>query len=60
LGQKSRAEIAEDYYQRPHKDANLLAPLDMQCDWLCELGFIEVDCYLKIFELAVFVGIHPA
>ncbi len=30
-----------------------------QCDWLREIGFIHVDCYLKYFELAVFAGIKP-
>jgi SAM-dependent methyltransferase len=56
---KSREEVARDYHDRPHKDANILTPLELQCGWLRELGFQQVDCYLKIFELAVFGGIHP-
>jgi hypothetical protein len=41
---------------RPDKEENILAPVEAQCDWLRELGFIDVDCYLKLFELAVFGG----
>ena len=33
-----------------------LSHLDVQCGWLCEVGFEEVDCYLKIHEFAVFGG----
>ena len=52
----SRSEVAETYYHRPDKAANILAPVEMQCQWLREIGFIDVDCYLKVFELAVFGG----
>jgi len=31
--------------------------LEKQCEWLREIGFNEVDCYMKIFELALFGGI---
>ncbi len=54
---QTREQAAEDYHNRPHKDANILAPLDMQCDWLREIGYAHVDCYLKIFELALFGGV---
>ncbi|RMG93243.1 MAG: class I SAM-dependent methyltransferase [Chloroflexi bacterium] len=57
---KSREEIAQIYYNRPDKAANILTPVEIQCDWLRELGFVHVDCYLKIFELAVFAGIKPS
>ncbi len=37
--------------------ANLiLAPLDDQCQWLREIGYIDVDCFFKAFELAIFGG----
>ncbi|MBZ5618829.1 MAG: class I SAM-dependent methyltransferase [Acidobacteriia bacterium] len=55
----SRAEIAETYYHRPDKEANILAPVELQCQWLREIGFADVDCYLKVFELAVFGGRRP-
>jgi tRNA (cmo5U34)-methyltransferase len=53
---QSRQEISVNYYDRPDKAANLLAPVEQQCQWLREIGFADVDCYLKIFELAVFGG----
>ena len=52
----SRAEIAATYVNRPDKDANILAPVETQCEWLRALGFTDVDCYFKAFELAVFGG----
>ena len=56
---KSRQEIAREFYDRPDKVANILAPVEAQCDWLSALGFVQVDCYLKIFELALFGGLRP-
>lgn len=56
---KSKEEIAIEYYNRPDKDANILAPLEIQCDWLKELGFVDVDCFIKLFELALFGGRRP-
>lgn len=54
----SREAVADEYHNRPHKEANILAPLETQCAWLREIGFAHVDCYLKIFELALFGGIR--
>jgi tRNA (cmo5U34)-methyltransferase len=56
---KSRTEVAEKYYRRPDKMANILAPVELQCQWLREIGFADVDCYLKVLELAVFGGRRP-
>ena len=53
---KTREEVAEQFVHRPDKAANILAPVELQCEWLREIGFQDVDCYLKIFELAVFGG----
>ncbi len=53
---KSRREVEHEYYRRPDKAANILAPVEFQCQWLRQIGFVDVDCYLKIFELAVFGG----
>jgi hypothetical protein len=52
----SRDAIAETYYTRPDKKENLLAPVEEQCQWLRQLGFRDVDCFFKIFELALFGG----
>jgi SAM-dependent methyltransferase len=56
---KSREQIADEYVHRPDKEANILAPVGDQCDWLRQIGFEDVDCYFKVFELAVFGGRKP-
>ena len=56
---KSREQVAQEFYYRPDKAANILAPVEDQCNWLREIGFAHVDCYFKVFELAVFGGIKP-
>jgi len=56
---KTRQEIADIYLNRPDREANLLAPIETQCDWLREIGFEQVDCYFRIYELAVIAGRRP-
>ncbi len=56
---KTGAEVAREYYRASPSEAVRLAPLEVQCDWLHEIGFENVDCYLKISELAVFGGQRP-
>ncbi len=53
---KTREDVAREFYYRPDKHANILAPVESQCDWLREAGYVDVDCYFKVFELAVFGG----
>lgn len=53
----SREEVDQRYYSRPDKEANILSPVETQCDWLREIGFERVDCFLKIYELALFGGV---
>jgi SAM-dependent methyltransferase len=55
---KSREVVAQEFHDRPHKEANILAPVEVQLQWLRDIGFQQVDCYLKIFELAVFGGLR--
>jgi SAM-dependent methyltransferase len=55
--QKSREELNRQYYNREDKKANILALVEEQCNWLREIGFVDVDCFLKIFELALFGGV---
>jgi SAM-dependent methyltransferase len=52
----TRESIASTYYHRPDKKENILAPVDEQCRWLRHIGFTDVDCFLKVFELAIFGG----
>lgn len=58
-GTRTFDQLAEEYKNRPDKSANILAPTELQCDWLREIGYEEVDCYFRIFELAVFGGRRP-
>ena len=58
-GSRSFEQLAEEYKNRPDKAANILAPVELQCDWLREIGYEEVDCYFRIYELAVFAGCKP-
>ena len=53
---RPRREIAAAYYSRPDAGANILAPVEDQCAWLREIGFVDVDCFFKILELALFGG----
>ncbi len=55
--QKSRQAIAQNYYSRHDQNANILTLVETQCNWLREIGFIDVDCFLKLFEIALFGGI---
>ncbi|MCT7950866.1 class I SAM-dependent methyltransferase [Ancylothrix sp. C2] len=56
---KSRDELAKEYYHRPDKAANILSSVEIQCHWLRNLGFRDVDCFLKVFEIALFGGKRP-
>ena len=53
---KTRDECASTYCARPDKEENILASVEEQCEWLRQIGFKDVDCFFKIFELAVFGG----
>jgi ubiquinone/menaquinone biosynthesis C-methylase UbiE len=56
---KSRDDVASEYVHRPDKEENILASVEEQCGWLREIGYQDVDCYFKLFELAVFGGRKP-
>ncbi len=58
-GTKTRQEIADVFMKRPDREANILLPVEVQCEWLREIGYEEVDCYFRIYELAVFAGRKP-
>jgi tRNA (cmo5U34)-methyltransferase len=59
-GTRTIDQLAEEYKNRPDKAANILAPTELQCDWLRKIGYEEVDCYFRIYELAVFGGRRPS
>lgn len=52
----NRAQIEQAYSDRADKKENILAPVGTQCGWLEEIGFVDVDCYFKVFEFALFGG----
>ncbi|MEM7114496.1 MAG: class I SAM-dependent methyltransferase [Chloroflexota bacterium] len=58
-GTLTRTAVSTDYHARSDKIANILAPVEIQCNWLREIGFAHVDIFLKIFELALFGGLKP-
>lgn len=53
-------EVYASYRDRADGGANILAPVWDQVQWLREIGFIDVDCAFKCFELSVFAGRKPA
>jgi ubiquinone/menaquinone biosynthesis C-methylase UbiE len=55
-GTRTKEELGKEYYHREDKKANILATVEVQCQWLREIGYQDVDCYFKILELAVFGG----
>lgn len=57
---KDRDQVAREYVFRPDKAANILAPVEDQLSWLTAIGYTDVDCYFRVFELAVFGGRKPA
>jgi SAM-dependent methyltransferase len=49
-------QVRRDFLERPDRAANILAPVEDQCQWLRRIGFKDVDCFWKYFELAIFGG----
>lgn len=54
-----KEEEIEAFLKRPDNDLNVLAPVEEQCSWLRDAGFVDVDCFFKCFETAVFGGRRP-
>ena len=55
-----RDAVAATFYNRSDKNENILAPVTDQCQWLCEIGYTDVDCFFKAFELALLGGRKPS
>lgn len=47
------------YRNRQDAETNILSSVEVQCDWLRDIGFSDVDCSFKALELAVFGGRRP-
>jgi len=54
-----RSDMEEQYYGRDDKILNKLSLVEIQCDWLREIGFYDVDIFFKVLELALFGGRKP-
>jgi SAM-dependent methyltransferase len=54
----TRALVLKEFLERPDRAANILASVEDQCKWLRDMGFRDVDCFWKYFELAIFGGIR--
>ncbi len=52
----SKEIVADGFRNRPDKDEDQLAPIEAQCEWLREIGFKDVDCFFKHFEIGLFGG----
>jgi len=50
------SQVRREYLERPDRAANILASVEEQCRWLREIGFRDVDCFWKYFEVAIFGG----
>jgi SAM-dependent methyltransferase len=57
---QTHEQVYSWYHGRDDKILNKLAPVEDQCDWLREIGFIHVDCFFKIFELTLFGGVKAS
>ncbi len=52
-------EALKKIHTRLDKSANRLTPVETQLQWLRAIGFKDVDCYWKHYELAVLAGYKP-
>lgn len=57
---KTRERVVAEFHSHADREANVLASVETQCQWLVEAGFDDVDCFFKYFELCVFGGRRPA
>lgn len=58
-GHEDFDDVMASYRMRADGPANILAPVCDQLGWLRDIGYVDVDCSFKCFELAVFSGRKP-
>ena len=58
-GKETRQDIADKFYNREDKVLNKLTLVEKQVDWLDDIGYINTDCFFKLYELALFGGQKP-
>jgi tRNA (cmo5U34)-methyltransferase len=54
----TRDQVYREFMERPDRAANILALVEDQCRWLRDIGFQDVDCFWRYFELAIFGGVR--
>lgn len=60
LGQSPNTkELWSNHLKRPDKEDNILLSVETQCEWLREIGFYDVECFFKCFEMTIFGGRKP-
>ena len=52
----SREVAADIYKNRPDKEEDRPALVEDQCGWLGDAGYRDVDCFFKVFAIAIFGG----
>jgi len=52
----SRDSVEESFINRPDRDEDKPVLVDTQCRWLRDIGFKDVDCFFKLFVIAIFGG----
>lgn len=57
--QQTKEDVERAYRNRQDAETNILAPVEEQCQWLRDLGYVDVDCFFKALELAAFAGRRP-
>lgn len=55
----TREQVRYEFATRQEREADILSPVWEQCQWLRAIGFADVDCFFKSYELAVFGGRSP-
>ena len=58
-GPQTREQITDAFNSRQDKNVNKLTRVEAQCGWLREIGYLDVDCYFRIYSLAVLAGRRP-
>lgn len=53
-------ETLQRFANREDVKQGLLLPIGQQLDWLREVGYTDVGCFFKTFDMAIFGGRRPA
>ena len=55
---RSNGEDDEKWFNK-YLEEDTPAPVEVQTTWLQEIGFIDVGCYWRYFNYAIFGGVKP-